>query len=134
MIEINGNEYPVRYSMKALKKFERKAKVNVFSLSDPSKLSADACAFLCFVGVECGCNFSTDGPRFRIFFGLFGCLAIATGYDSGCIRVMDIQPTTTLTKCLLVSIDPPDGCISGYCHEMVLNLEFALSADQQRGC
>jgi hypothetical protein len=30
MIEINGNEYPVRYSMKALKKFERKAKVNVF--------------------------------------------------------------------------------------------------------
>ena len=52
MIEINGNEYPVRYSMKALKKFERKAKVNVFSLSDPSKLSAEACAFLCFVGVE----------------------------------------------------------------------------------
>ena len=57
MIEINGKDYPVRYSMKALKKFERKAKVNVFSLSDPSKLSADACAYLCFVGVECGCHF-----------------------------------------------------------------------------
>tara|TARA_R110002020_G_scaffold318213_1_gene533752 strand:+ start:282 stop:566 length:285 start_codon:yes stop_codon:yes gene_type:complete len=57
MIELNGTEYPVRYSMKALKKFERKSKVNVFSLSDPSKLSADACAFLCFVGVECGCHF-----------------------------------------------------------------------------
>lgn len=57
MIELNGTMYPVRFSMKALKKFERKAKVNVFSLSDPSKLSADACAFLCFVGVECGCDF-----------------------------------------------------------------------------
>tara|TARA_Y100001972_G_scaffold91088_1_gene111489 strand:+ start:2262 stop:2546 length:285 start_codon:yes stop_codon:yes gene_type:complete len=64
MIEIDGNEYPVRYSMKALKKFERKAKVNVFSLSDPSKLSADACAFLCYVGVECGCKF--EGIDFDI--------------------------------------------------------------------
>ena len=62
MIEVNGVEYPVRYSMKALKKFERKAKVNVFSLSDPSKLSADACAFLCYVGGECGCNF--EGVEF----------------------------------------------------------------------
>ena len=62
MIEVNGVEYPVRYSMKALKKFERKAKVNVFSLSDPSKLSADACAFLCYVGVECGGNF--EGVEF----------------------------------------------------------------------
>ena len=50
--------------MKALKKFERKAKVNVFSLSDPSKLSADACAFLCFVGVECGCSF--EGVDFNM--------------------------------------------------------------------
>jgi hypothetical protein len=64
MIEINGTEYPVRYSMKALKKFERKAKVNVFSLSDPSKLSAEACAFLCFVGVECGCDF--EGVDFNM--------------------------------------------------------------------
>ena len=57
MIEVNGTEYPVRYSMKALKKFERKTKVNVFSLSDPSKLSAEACDVLCFVGFECGCTF-----------------------------------------------------------------------------
>ena len=64
MIELNGTEYPVRYSMKALKKFERRSKVNVFSLSDPSKLSADACAFLCFVGVECGCDF--EGIDFDI--------------------------------------------------------------------
>lgn len=64
MIEVNGTDYPVRYSMKALKKFERKAKVNVFSLSDPSKLSAEACAYLCFVGVECGCDF--EGVEFTM--------------------------------------------------------------------
>lgn len=64
MIEVNGTDYPVRYSMKALKKFERKAKVNVFSLSDPSKLSAEACAYLCFVGVECGCDF--EGIEFTM--------------------------------------------------------------------
>lgn len=69
MIEVNGTDYPVRFSMKALKKFERKAKVNVFSLTDPSKLSADACAYLCFVGVECGCNF--EDIEFKMELGEF---------------------------------------------------------------
>jgi hypothetical protein len=57
MIEINGKEYPLRYSLGALTKFEKRAKVNVFGLSDPSKLSAEACAWLIYVGIEAGCKF-----------------------------------------------------------------------------
>ena len=57
MINVNGTGYPLRYSLRALKKFERKTKINVFSLSDPTKLSAEACAYLVYVGVEDGCKF-----------------------------------------------------------------------------
>ena len=56
MIEINSKEYPLRYTLGALTKFEKRAKVNVFGLSDPSKLSAEACGWLIFVGIEAGCK------------------------------------------------------------------------------
>ena len=56
MIEINSKEYPLRYTLGALTKFEKRAKVNVFGLSDPSKLSAEACAWLIYVGIEAGCK------------------------------------------------------------------------------
>ena len=64
MIVVDGTEYPVRFSLRALKKFERKTKMSVFSLSDPSKLSAEACAVLCFVGIEDGCKF--EGVEFDL--------------------------------------------------------------------
>ena len=54
MIEFNGKEYALRNTLGALTKFEKRTKVNVFSLSDPSKLSAEACAWLIFVGMEAG--------------------------------------------------------------------------------
>jgi len=60
MIEINGKEYPLRYSLGALTKFEKRAKVNVFGLSDPGKLSAEACAWLIYVGIEAGCKFEDE--------------------------------------------------------------------------
>lgn len=60
MIEINGKDYPLRYSLGALTKFEKRTKVNVFGLSDPSKLSAEACAWLIFVGIEAGCKFESE--------------------------------------------------------------------------
>ena len=56
MININSKEYPLRYTLGALTKFEKRAKVNVFGLSDPSKLSAEACAWLIYVGIEAGCK------------------------------------------------------------------------------
>jgi len=56
MININGKDYPMRYTLGALTKFEKRAKVNVFGLSDPSKLSAEACAWLIYVGIEAGCK------------------------------------------------------------------------------
>ena len=52
MIELNGKEYELRYTLGALAKFEKRSKVNVFGLSDSSKLSAEACAWLIFVGME----------------------------------------------------------------------------------
>ena len=52
MIELNGKEYELRYTLGALAKFEKRSKVNVFGLSDPSKLSAEACAWLIFVCME----------------------------------------------------------------------------------
>ena len=56
MININGKDYPMRYTLSALIKFEKRAKIGVFGLSDPSKLSAEACAWLIFVGIEAGCK------------------------------------------------------------------------------
>ena len=85
MIEINGTDYPVRYSMKALKRFERKCKISVFSLSDPSKLSAEACAFLCFVGVECGAEF--EGMEFTMDLPTFED-HITLGHVTQCFEVL----------------------------------------------
>ena len=64
MITINGKDYPLRYTLGALTKFEKRAKVNVFGLSDPSKLSAEACAWLIYVGVEAGCK--AEGEDFEL--------------------------------------------------------------------
>ena len=55
-IEIGGREYPVRFTLSALSKFEIKTKVNAFALSDPSKLSSKAAGFLVFCGIEAGCK------------------------------------------------------------------------------
>ena len=55
-IEIAGREWPVRFTMGALSRFEKRTKVNAFALSDPSKLSSDAAAFLVFCGIAAGCK------------------------------------------------------------------------------
>ena len=57
-VEINGIEYPVRYSLRALKKFEQQTKKSVFALGDTSQLSAEACAWLVYVGIADGAKFA----------------------------------------------------------------------------
>ena len=61
-IEIAGREWPVRFTMGALSRFEKRTKVNAFALSDPSKLSSDAAAFLVFCGIAAGCK--AEGVEF----------------------------------------------------------------------
>ena len=41
-IEIDGVEYPLRYSLRALKKFEHKTKKSVFQFGDTGTMTADA--------------------------------------------------------------------------------------------
>ena len=53
-IEIAGKDYPVRFTLGALAKFERKTKVNAFALSDPAKLSSEAAGYLVWFGMQAG--------------------------------------------------------------------------------
>ena len=55
-IEINGVDYPVRFTLGALAKFERRHKINAFALSDPTKLSSEAAGHLVWCGIEAGCK------------------------------------------------------------------------------
>lgn len=52
MITINGKDYGLHYPLSALRKFEKRTRLNVFGLSDPSKLSSEACAYLVWYGVK----------------------------------------------------------------------------------
>jgi len=65
-IEIAGTEYPVRFTLGALAKFERKTKINAFALSDPSKLSSEAAGFLVYCGLQAGAK--VDGQELEIQF------------------------------------------------------------------
>ena len=56
-IEIDGVEYPLRYSLRALKKFEHKTKKSVFQFGDTGTMTADAMSWLIYVGIVDGCNF-----------------------------------------------------------------------------
>ena len=63
-ITIDGQEYPLRYSLRALKKFEQKSKLSVFNLGDANALSAEACAWLIYCGIVDGCAF--DDIEFKM--------------------------------------------------------------------
>ena len=63
-IEINGTEYPVRYSLRALKKFELQTKKSVFTLSDATKMTAEDCLWLIYVGIADGAAF--EGDKFEL--------------------------------------------------------------------
>ena len=65
-IEIAGREWPVRFTMGALSRFEKRTKVNAFALSDASKLSSDAAAFLVWCGIAAGCK--AEGVEFDVPF------------------------------------------------------------------
>lgn len=65
-IELGGQEWPVRFTMGALSRFEKRTKVNAFALSDPSKLSSDAAAYLVFCGIAAGCK--AEGVEFDVPF------------------------------------------------------------------
>ena len=56
-IEIDGVEYPLRYSLRALKKFEQKTKTSVFKFGEAGNMTADAMSWLIYVGIVDGCNF-----------------------------------------------------------------------------
>jgi hypothetical protein len=62
-IEIDGVEYPLRYSLRALKKFEQKTKKSVFSFGDAGQMTADAMTWLIYVGIVDGCAF--EGIEFN---------------------------------------------------------------------
>jgi hypothetical protein len=62
-IEVDGNEYPLRYSLRALKKFEQKTKISVFALGNANALTAEACTWLIYVGIVDGCDF--EGIEFK---------------------------------------------------------------------
>jgi len=56
-LHVNGETYPLRYSFRALKKFEQKTKVSVFSLGENNNLSADSVGWLIYCGIVDGCKF-----------------------------------------------------------------------------
>ena len=56
-IVIDGVEYPLRYSLRALKKFEQKTKKSVFAFGDAGQMTAESMAWLIYVGVVDGCSF-----------------------------------------------------------------------------
>jgi len=56
-IVIDGVAYPIRYSLRALKKFEQKTKLSVFQLGQASTMTADAMSWLIYVGIVDGCAF-----------------------------------------------------------------------------
>ena len=61
-IEIDGVEYPLRYSLRALKKFEQKTKKSVFQGGDTGTMPADAMSWLIYVGIVDGCNLADIEP------------------------------------------------------------------------
>ena len=63
-LEVNGTEYPVRYSLAALSRFENKTGVKVLELADASKLSTEASTSLIFYGIQDGCK--TEGVEFTL--------------------------------------------------------------------
>lgn len=63
-IEIGSKDYPVRFTLGALAKFERKTKVNAFALSDPSKLSSENAGYLVYCGIQAGCK--AEGVEFDV--------------------------------------------------------------------
>lgn len=62
-ITVDGVEYPLRYSLRALKTFEQKTKTSVFALGDAQNLTAEAMSWLIFVGIVDGCKF--EGIEFK---------------------------------------------------------------------
>lgn len=62
-LEINGESYPLRYSLRALRTFEQKSKSSVFALGDTANMSADAMSWLVYVGIVDGCKF--EGIEFK---------------------------------------------------------------------
>ena len=62
-IDINGESYPLRYSLRALKQFEQRTKLSVFSLGESSSMSAEAMAWLIYCGIVDGCKF--EGVEFK---------------------------------------------------------------------
>ena len=62
-IQVDGTEYPLRYSLRALKQFENKAKTSVFKMGKAEELSAEAMAWLIYVGIVDGCKF--EGIEFK---------------------------------------------------------------------
>ena len=65
-IEIGGRDYPVRFTLGALAKFERRTKVNAFALSDASKLSSENAAWLVYHGIEAGAK--ANGEELTVTF------------------------------------------------------------------
>lgn len=63
-IEIAGREWPVRFTLRALSKFENKFKLNALALSDPAKLSSEAACYLIWCGIEAGAK--AEGEAFEM--------------------------------------------------------------------
>lgn len=59
-IEIAGKDYPVRFTLGALAKFEKQTKINALALSDPSKLGSDAACYLIYCGLQAGAKATGD--------------------------------------------------------------------------
>jgi hypothetical protein len=64
-IEIKGVDYPVRFTLGALAKFEAKTKINALALSDPSKLGSDAACYLIWCGLQAGAKVTGDDFTFK---------------------------------------------------------------------
>lgn len=62
-LQVDGVNYPLRYSLRALKTFEQKTKKSVFAMGDAANMSAEACAWLIYVGIVDGCKF--EGIEFK---------------------------------------------------------------------
>ena len=62
-LSVDGVEYPLRYSLRALKTFEQKTKTSVFALGEAQSLTADAMCWLIYVGIVDGCKF--EGIEFK---------------------------------------------------------------------
>ena len=62
-ITVDGIAYPIRYSLRALKKFEQKTKTSVFQLGQTESMTAEAMSWLIYVGIVDGCAF--EGVEFK---------------------------------------------------------------------